>query len=109
MGPEDLQRLSGLMERWELPAQRDLTKIIPVCTETPVATLSLAAKSWAHPRLAGGLNAYSPRSTPALQAWCRSSNAGRAPAPDVTGKPHMAKIAQLFSICSQEFMMGHPS
>jgi citrate lyase subunit beta / citryl-CoA lyase len=72
MGPEDLQRLSGLMEGWELPAQRDLTKIIPVCTETPAATLSLAAKSWAHPRLAVGPNACSPRSTPALQAWCRS-------------------------------------
>ena len=35
-----------------------------------------------------------------------ASNAGRAPAPDVTGKPHMAKIAQLFSMCSQELMMG---
>ena len=35
--------------------------------------------------------------------------AGPAPALDVTGKPHMAKIAQLFSICSQELMMGHPS
>jgi len=51
--PEDLQRLADLIERWELPAQRDLTKIIPVCTETPAATLSLAARSWAHPRLAG--------------------------------------------------------
>ena len=54
-GPEDLHVLSGLIERWELPAQRDLTKIIPVCTETPAATLSLAARSWAHPRLAGML------------------------------------------------------
>ena len=35
--------------------------------------------------------------------------AGPAPALDVTGKPHMAKIAQLFSICSEELMMGHPS
>lgn len=49
VGPEDLQRLADLIERWELPAQRDLTKIIPVCTETPAATLSLAARSWAHP------------------------------------------------------------
>ncbi len=52
-GPEDLHVLSGLIERWELPARRDLTTIIPVCTETPAATLSLAARSWAHPRLAG--------------------------------------------------------
>jgi len=28
MGPEDLQRLSGLMERWESPTQRDLTRIM---------------------------------------------------------------------------------
>ena len=35
-----------------------------------------------------------------------TSKAVRAPAPDVTGKPHMAKIAQLFSMCSQELMMG---
>ena len=68
MGPEDLQRLSALMERWELPAQRDLTKIIPVCTETPGRHALAAAKSWAHPRLAAGLNAYSPRWTQALQA-----------------------------------------
>jgi citrate lyase subunit beta/citryl-CoA lyase len=51
VGPEDLHRLSELIERWELPGV--LTKIIVVCTETPAATLSLAAKSWAHPRLAG--------------------------------------------------------
>jgi citrate lyase subunit beta/citryl-CoA lyase len=42
-----------LIERWELPARRSLTRIIAVCTETPAATLSLAARSWAHPRLAG--------------------------------------------------------
>jgi citrate lyase subunit beta/citryl-CoA lyase len=51
VGPEDLHRLAELIERWELPGV--LTKIIVVCTETPAATLSLAAKSWAHPRLAG--------------------------------------------------------
>jgi citrate lyase subunit beta/citryl-CoA lyase len=50
-GPEDLHRLADLIERWEFPGV--LTKIIVVCTETPAATLSLAAKSWAHPRLAG--------------------------------------------------------
>jgi citrate lyase subunit beta / citryl-CoA lyase len=52
-GPDDLRRVSGLIERWERAAERGRTKIIPVCTETPAATLSLAAKSWAHPRLAG--------------------------------------------------------
>jgi citrate lyase subunit beta / citryl-CoA lyase len=53
VGPEDLLRVGGLIERWERAADRGMTKIIPVCTETPAATLSLAAKSWAHPRLAG--------------------------------------------------------
>jgi citrate lyase subunit beta/citryl-CoA lyase len=53
VGPEDLHRVGGLIERWERAAEIGLTKIIPVCTETPAATLSLAAKSWAHPRLAG--------------------------------------------------------
>jgi citrate lyase subunit beta/citryl-CoA lyase len=52
-GPEDLHRLAGLIERLEVPAGSGLTKIIVVCTETPAATLLLAAKSWAHPRLAG--------------------------------------------------------
>ncbi len=52
-GPEDLHRLGDLIERWEPPAQRGRTRIIPVCSETPAATLSLAARSWAHPRLAG--------------------------------------------------------
>ena len=51
VGPEDLHRLTDLIERWELPGV--LTRIIVVCTETPAATLSLAARSWAHPRLAG--------------------------------------------------------
>ena len=50
-GPEDLHRLADLIERWEIPGA--LTRIIVVCTETPAATLSLAARSWAHPRLAG--------------------------------------------------------
>ena len=54
-GPDDLYRLSELIERWEDAARRGMTKIIPVCTETPAATLSLAAQSWAHPRLAGML------------------------------------------------------
>ena len=54
-GPDDLHRLSELIERWEDSSRRGMTRIIPVCTETPAATLSLAAKSWAHPRLAGML------------------------------------------------------
>jgi citrate lyase subunit beta / citryl-CoA lyase len=53
VGPEDLLRVGDLIERWEPAADRGMTKIIPVCTETPASTLSLAAKSWAHPRLAG--------------------------------------------------------
>jgi citrate lyase subunit beta/citryl-CoA lyase len=70
MGPEDLHVLSGLIERWELPVRRGLTKIIPVCTETPAATLSLAAQSWSHPRLAGLLwrNVCLRHSTPARRA-----------------------------------------
>ena len=52
-GPEDLDRLDALMARWEHPSKKGQTRIIPVCTETPAATLSLAAKSWARPRLAG--------------------------------------------------------
>ena len=53
LGPEDLQRLDVLIGRWESAAKREQTKVIAVCTETPTATLSLAARSWAHPRLAG--------------------------------------------------------
>jgi len=29
------------------------TRVIPICTETAAATLSLASSSWRHPRLAG--------------------------------------------------------
>jgi citrate lyase subunit beta/citryl-CoA lyase len=52
-GPEDLQRLDALIAGSEIAARRGETRIIAVCTETPAATLSLAARSWAHPRLAG--------------------------------------------------------
>jgi len=52
-GPEDLDRIDALMTLWESAADKGRTKIIPVCTETAAATLSLAAKSWARPRLAG--------------------------------------------------------
>lgn len=53
MGPEDAFRLSDLIERHEPREQKGRTAIIVVCTETPASTLSLAAKSWRHPRLAG--------------------------------------------------------
>jgi citrate lyase subunit beta/citryl-CoA lyase len=52
-GPEDVFRLSDLIERHEPQEQKGKTAIIVVCTETPASTLSLAAKSWRHPRLAG--------------------------------------------------------
>lgn len=53
LGPEDIARLSDLIEHHEPAAQKGETRIIVVCTETPSSTLSLAAKSWRHPRLAG--------------------------------------------------------
>lgn len=52
-GPEDLDQLDTLIARWELPRKAAETRIVAVCTETPQATLSLAARSWRHPRLAG--------------------------------------------------------
>ncbi len=52
-GPEDLVHLGALIGRWELPKKAGSTRVIAVCTETPQATLSLAARSWKHPRLAG--------------------------------------------------------
>jgi citrate lyase subunit beta/citryl-CoA lyase len=52
-GPEDISRLSALIERHEPAARKGQTRMIVVCTETPASTLSLAGKSWHHPRLAG--------------------------------------------------------
>jgi citrate lyase subunit beta / citryl-CoA lyase len=52
-GPEDVTRLSDMIDRCETPSRRGKTGIIVVCTETPASTLSLAAKSWRHPRLTG--------------------------------------------------------
>jgi citrate lyase subunit beta/citryl-CoA lyase len=52
-GPDDLDRLSHLIGQWETTNRARETKIIAVCTETPAATLSLASRSWAHPRLTG--------------------------------------------------------
>lgn len=52
-GPDDLARLDEWIGRWEAPDRAGATRIVAVCTETPQATLSLAARSWRHPRLAG--------------------------------------------------------
>jgi citrate lyase subunit beta/citryl-CoA lyase len=52
-GPEDLDRLAALMARSEHAERHGQTRIIAVCTETAASTLSLAAKPWARPRLAG--------------------------------------------------------
>ena len=52
-GPEDVTRLGELITRFEPASRKGMTKIIVVCTETASSTLSLAAKPWAHPRLAG--------------------------------------------------------
>lgn len=52
-GPHDLDRLDALIARHEPAGATGATRIIAVCTETPAATLSLAAASWLQPRLAG--------------------------------------------------------
>jgi citrate lyase subunit beta/citryl-CoA lyase len=52
-GPHDLDRLDALIARYEPADAKGATRIIAVCTETPAATLSLAAASWRRPRLAG--------------------------------------------------------
>ena len=77
-GPEDLHRLDTLIARWE--PEGATTKIIAVCTETPAATLSLAAKSWAHARLAGLLWGGEDLST-AVGATTNRDEDGRYTAP----------------------------
>jgi citrate lyase subunit beta / citryl-CoA lyase len=52
-GPYDLDRLDALISEREPRGAVGTTQIIPVCTETAAATLSLAATSWRRPRLAG--------------------------------------------------------
>jgi citrate lyase subunit beta / citryl-CoA lyase len=52
-GPQDLDRLDVLISEREPRDAAGATRIIPVCTETAAATLSLAATSWRRPRLAG--------------------------------------------------------
>lgn len=52
-GPDDIERLAQAMGRLEAPQMVDRTRVIAICTETPAGTLSLAARSWRHPRLAG--------------------------------------------------------
>ena len=54
-GPADLDRLDALIGEREPRDAHGSTAIIPVCTETPAATLSLAAAPWGRPRLAGML------------------------------------------------------
>jgi citrate lyase subunit beta / citryl-CoA lyase len=54
-GPGDLDRLDALIGEREPRDAEGTTAIIPVCTETPAATLSLVAAPWARPRLAGML------------------------------------------------------
>jgi citrate lyase subunit beta/citryl-CoA lyase len=52
-GPHDLDRLDALISEREPRGEVGTTQIIPVCTETATATLSLAATSWRRPRLTG--------------------------------------------------------
>ena len=52
-GPHDLDRLDVLIGAREPRDALGTIRIIPVCTETAAATLSLAASSWGRPRLAG--------------------------------------------------------
>ncbi|WP_374633559.1 CoA ester lyase [Ferrovibrio sp.] len=52
-GPEDVVRLSRLLAELEQPDMAERTRIIAICTETAAGTLSLAARSWRHPRLSG--------------------------------------------------------
>jgi citrate lyase subunit beta/citryl-CoA lyase len=51
--PQDLDRLDVMIAKHETSPRRGATKVIAICTETPAATLSLAARSWSHPRLTG--------------------------------------------------------
>jgi len=52
-GPHDLDRLDALISEREPRGALGTTQVIPICTETAAATLSLAATSWRRPRLAG--------------------------------------------------------
>jgi citrate lyase subunit beta/citryl-CoA lyase len=79
-GPEDLDQLSTLIARWELPRKAESTRIVAVCTETPQATLSLAARPWKHPRLAGLLWGGEDLST-AIGATANRDDSGSYTAP----------------------------
>lgn len=52
-GPEDVERLARQLSHLETSDRAGQTQIVAICTETPSGTLSLAARSWRHPRLAG--------------------------------------------------------
>ncbi|GEP55541.1 CoA ester lyase [Reyranella soli] len=79
-GPEDLDHLNALIGRWELPPKAGSTRIVAVCTETPQATLSLAARSWKHPRLSGLLWGGEDLSA-AIGATANRDDSGRYTAP----------------------------
>lgn len=52
-GPEDVARLAERIAAHEPPDRAEQARIIAICTETAAGTLSLAARSWRHPRLSG--------------------------------------------------------
>lgn len=52
-GPEDVERLAQRIAALETADRAGQTRIIAICTETAAGTLSLAARSWRHPRLSG--------------------------------------------------------
>jgi citrate lyase subunit beta/citryl-CoA lyase len=52
-GPEDVERLAARIATLEQPDRAGQTRIIAICTETAAGTLSLASRSWRHPRLCG--------------------------------------------------------
>ncbi len=52
-GPQDIEALDRLISRFEPAAAKGATRVIAICTETPAATLALAAASWKSPRLEG--------------------------------------------------------
>lgn len=52
-GPEDVARLAQQIAALEADGEVSSTQIVAICTETAASTLSLAGRSWRHPRLAG--------------------------------------------------------
>jgi citrate lyase subunit beta/citryl-CoA lyase len=52
-GPDNVARLAERITALEPADRAGQTRIIAICTETAAGTLSLAARSWRHPRLSG--------------------------------------------------------